>query len=368
MTPTAPRLHRGATTTHGERSAWRSCASTGTGLTSGDSNLLPPEPASPLAPQTSNRPRRAPNDPDFGVPDAPKPGGGGGGGSKDEFTSAVESLQREKAALDAQAVALVAASQAGMVYADAIEFARVRAELLTAAQRDGKQITPELTAEIDRLAQAQVQAGNAAQKAADDMQALEERGKKGAEALSDVFMSVLDGSMSAEEALGQLLLQMAKVQMQKAMLGLFEGSGVGGVIGGLLGFADGGFTGQGGKYEPAGVVHKGEYVFSKETVQRLGAGNLDRLHRSARKGYASGGLVGDTGKVARASGDSLRDSAGVSAPAVTINAPVTVNANGGTPEQNADLAGLVAAQTERMFRDLIRHELVKQMRPGGMLR
>ena len=116
------------------------------------------------------------------------------------------------------------------------------------------------------------------------------------------------------------------------------------------------------------MVHRGEYVFSAETVKRLGADNLDRLHRSARKGYASGGLVGDAGKVARASGDSLRDSAKASAPAVTINAPVTVNANGGTPEQNSDLAGQVAAQTEKMFRALIQQELTRQMRPGGMLR
>lgn len=346
---------------------------TGTALTSGDGNLLPPEPASPLAPQTSVKPRRAPNDPDFGVPDAPKPaGGGGGGGSKDEFTSAVESLQREKAALDAQAVALVAASQAGIAYSDAIEFARVRADLLNAAQRDGKPITAELTAEVDRLAQAHLQAGSAAKKAADDLKAIETRGQKGAEALSDVFTSVLTGAKSAEEAVADLLLEIAKIQFQKAMMGIFGGGGAGGgfatFIGGLLGFASGGYTGDGGKHEPAGVVHRGEYVFSKETVQQLGAGNLDRLHRSARKGYASGGLVGDSGKVARASGDSPMSPAQASAPSVTINAPVTVNANGGTPAQNADLAGQVAAQTERMMRNLIQSELMKQMRPGGMLR
>lgn len=33
-------------------------------------------------------------------------------------------------------------------------------------------------------------------------------------------------------------------------------------------FADGGFTGQGGKYEPAGIVHKGEYVIPKEQVNQ----------------------------------------------------------------------------------------------------
>ena len=33
-------------------------------------------------------------------------------------------------------------------------------------------------------------------------------------------------------------------------------------------FADGGYTGQGGKYEPAGIVHKGEYVIPKEQVDQ----------------------------------------------------------------------------------------------------
>ena len=34
------------------------------------------------------------------------------------------------------------------------------------------------------------------------------------------------------------------------------------------GWADGGFTGMGGKYEPAGIVHRGEYVLPKEQVNQ----------------------------------------------------------------------------------------------------
>lgn len=57
---------------------------------------------------------------------------------------------------------------------------------------------------------------------------------------------------------------------------------------GVFGFADGGYTGAGGKYQPAGVVHAGEFVFSQAAVGRLGLGYLDGLHR----GYADGGMVG----------------------------------------------------------------------------
>ena len=35
------------------------------------------------------------------------------------------------------------------------------------------------------------------------------------------------------------------------------------------GFASGGYTGDGGKYEPAGIVHKGEFVMTKEQTQRF---------------------------------------------------------------------------------------------------
>ncbi|SES05421.1 phage tail length tape measure family protein [Rhizobium sp. NFR03] len=57
--------------------------------------------------------------------------------------------------------------------------------------------------------------------------------------------------------------------------------------GGGLGLYDsGGFTGPGGKMTPAGIVHKGEYVFDAESVKRLGVPNLERL-----RGYAAGGLV-----------------------------------------------------------------------------
>ena len=36
------------------------------------------------------------------------------------------------------------------------------------------------------------------------------------------------------------------------------------------GFAEGGYTGDGGKYTPAGTVHRGEYVIDKETTAALG--------------------------------------------------------------------------------------------------
>lgn len=43
-------------------------------------------------------------------------------------------------------------------------------------------------------------------------------------------------------------------------------------------FDTGGYTGHGGRYDIAGVVHKGEYVFSAPAVQRIGVPTLEAMH------------------------------------------------------------------------------------------
>lgn len=61
-----------------------------------------------------------------------------------------------------------------------------------------------------------------------------------------------------------------------------------------FGFSDGGYTGDGGKFEPKGVVHGGEFVVRKEAVSQPGAREfLERMNANA-KGYADGGYVGAT--------------------------------------------------------------------------
>jgi TP901 family phage tail tape measure protein len=55
----------------------------------------------------------------------------------------------------------------------------------------------------------------------------------------------------------------------------------------LGGFASGGYTGDGGKYEPKGIVHGGEFVFSKEATRNIGVGNLAHAHRMAQSGRSA---------------------------------------------------------------------------------
>ena len=59
---------------------------------------------------------------------------------------------------------------------------------------------------------------------------------------------------------------------------------------GAFGFAEGGYTGPGGKYQPAGLVHAGEFVLTAEAVRNIGIPFLEMLN--ANKGhFANGGLV-----------------------------------------------------------------------------
>ncbi|HAC6879130.1 TPA_asm: phage tail tape measure protein [Salmonella enterica subsp. enterica serovar Java] len=78
------------------------------------------------------------------------------------------------------------------------------------------------------------------------------------------------------------LSMLTQILMKQAMAGLVSSATS------AMGYAGGGYTGSGGKYEPAGVVHRGEFVFTKEATSRIGVGNLYRMMR----GYADGGLVG----------------------------------------------------------------------------
>ena len=62
-----------------------------------------------------------------------------------------------------------------------------------------------------------------------------------------------------------------------------------------ISFAGGGYTGDGGKYQPAGTVHKGEYVITQWAMKQLGKagrGFFDFVNRFGQfPGYSAGGAV-----------------------------------------------------------------------------
>lgn len=118
------------------------------------------------------------------------------------------------------------------------------------------------------------------------------------QSLGESFGGILDGllnkTMTWKDALLSAMRSILKyfdtINTAQGGTGLFGNGIVGGILKGVLGFANGGFTGSAAASKAVGVVHGGEYVFSKRATDRIGVGNLDAMHRSA-KGYASGGYV-----------------------------------------------------------------------------
>lgn len=309
---------------------------------------------------------------------------GGDGGSKeklDDYAREAQAIRDKTQALQIESAVLMEVATSQRQHGDAVAFADAKTRLLVAAHQAGQSVTQAQMAQIDQLAASYASAGAEAERAGEKMEAATEKAasnlEAGASGLTEIFSAARQGSDALSSTLNRLAGQIMDNVFQSLLTGMSGGAGGGGILSGALnflgsaltgGFAEGGYTGNGGKYEPAGVVHRGEFVFSKETVQRLGAGNLERLHQSARKGYAEGGLVSAAGKVTKAASARPGASAEVSAPVVTINSPITVNGSAGTPEQNADLAKQVARETEGAMRGLVQQELVRQLRPGGLLR
>lgn len=117
----------------------------------------------------------------------------------------------------------------------------------------------------------------------------------GLNGLSDLMTDFLTTGKASFKDFASSIIKMI-VQMIAKMVIFNAISGMSGgktwTMGSLMnGFSGGGYTGDGAKYDPAGIVHKGEFVFTKEATQRIGAKNLYRLMR----GYANGGSVGGSG-------------------------------------------------------------------------
>lgn len=130
-----------------------------------------------------------------------------------------------------------------------------------------------------------------------------------------------------------------------------------------MSFATGGYTGDGGKYTPAGIVHKGEYVITKEATARLGRGFLDHLnYGSVRRGFANGGGVG----VPRLPTMAYQPKSSGNIAVKVINNGEPMDATVSQQSRNGQLE-----ITVELVRQIAQAEagtmLQKNMRPGGLL-
>lgn len=118
-----------------------------------------------------------------------------------------------------------------------------------------------------------------------------------------------------------------------------------------VGFDAGGFTGNMGPQEPAGIVHGQEYVFSAPAVKRIGVGALEQIHTAALAGgrrklpkYEHGGYVGLAPRRAPAVATADPSSASRTRESVIVNAPITIAVSGPIDRRTAEQ---VAAKASR---------------------
>ncbi|MGR7472508.1 phage tail length tape measure family protein [Klebsiella aerogenes] len=120
-----------------------------------------------------------------------------------------------------------------------------------------------------------------------------------------------------------------------------------------VGFASGGYTGSGGKYQPAGIVHKGEYVFDQESTNRIGVSQLEAL----RNGKPLDATLGRSGFGTGVQNVSSNQKTIVHAPIVQNN-----NLQGITPEQLSSTLnqnnGLMSKQLSKQIKSEMASEVI----------
>ncbi|AVA22183.1 MULTISPECIES: phage tail length tape measure family protein [unclassified Rhizobium] len=223
-------------------------------------------------------------------------------------------------------------------YGNAQTKAKAAADLLAAAEKQKLAITPALNAQINETAAAyanavaeqnrQTEATKRAQEAMSfakdltkgfitDLKTGLQNGESFWKSFGNAAVNVLN--KISDKLLNDVLDSLFKVNSAAS-----GGGGIGGFFSSLLGFgggggfnigsnatvpisgfdpfsvlpagwADGGYTGSGGKHEPAGIVHAGEVVWSQKDIARAGGVGVVEAMRLGRRGYADGGVVGEGG-------------------------------------------------------------------------
>lgn len=199
-------------------------------------------------------------------------------------------------------------------------------------------------------------------------------------------MAVATATINAYQAYSSVLAEplipiAIKLPLANTILGL--GMANVGMIAGqaIAGFYTGGYTGPGGKFDPAGVVHKGEVVFSQEDIKRWGGvSNVEAMRKGSMTGFANGGYVGGTN--APAIGPSLpalpsfneshvldsinkQNSNKDSAPVITINVSIQSDGSSGVDVQGdasqnlKQFAQFIGTEVERVVR--------KECNQGGVI-
>ncbi|MFW1865577.1 tape measure protein [Acinetobacter baumannii] len=187
-----------------------------------------------------------------------------------------------------------------------------------------------------------------------------------------IASTIVSAHLAAAQTTADITLPfVGKVPAASAILGF--GYAQAGMIAAqtIAGFSDGGYTGNGLKHTPAGIVHKGEVVWSQEDIKRWGGVSVvESMRTSSPNGYANGGYVSNNTSEAIAARREARQFDAInsnqtqsSSSQVPISVYVTVNPDGSskTDTQND------SKQLGQMIGNAVRTIIRQEQRQGGLL-
>ncbi|MER9900098.1 hypothetical protein [Mesorhizobium sp. M0130] len=205
-------------------------------------------------------------------------------------------LREEMAALGLSFVEETKRKTALDLEQEALKQVREEARKKGDADWQNAQLSPDQIAQIDAVSQAYAEQADQLRKA-QEAQDLQRDVLKGI--FSDMRSALDDGKLDWQDfaniAMNALSKIVDKIENDLIDAILQANSAAGGGFGGLiqgalsfLGFDSGGYTGPGGKNQPAGIVHKGEVVYSQDDVRRHGGVKAVEAMRKGKGGLLAG--------------------------------------------------------------------------------
>lgn len=222
---------------------------------------------------------------------------------EDDYDKLTKSMEQHRNALLDEASVQAKLNPLVNDYGYAAEKAKTQRELWNAAIKAGRENEDGIAEKIEEIAELNARAEEFNNRQIEANEKLKSKIDAVKDAMMDVSRTFTDAMISGKkfssvvgDALMRLGQRLVDAGLKAGIDGLFktQSSAQGGFLGGIgkiFGFDTGGYTGDGGTHEPAGIVHGGEYVFSRKAVQNAGVANLEAMHNRL-KGYANGGFVG----------------------------------------------------------------------------
>lgn len=207
-------------------------------------------------------------------------------------------ILKEIASTEAQTAAIAALGGEYDRYGISIEAAGKEAEIMQTLMNAGVPITEQTKQMVSELADRWKESEYANRAAREEYAEFTGAVDEGRSTLENSFVGLVTGANSFRDALSNVLAKLAEMAASRAFSVLWGGSAGDNMLASFfkgIGLFDvGGYTGPGGVKEPAGIVHRGEVVFSQADVARAGGvGAVEAMRLSGRPlaGYDTGGVV-----------------------------------------------------------------------------